>query len=89
MSHSASSGVARASTCRAAATSCRSWGLPSTTAPLLGELSTISTKALGAWPGTPLSGTVGPAAASTTSTMSSVLRISSNQFCSLSRLWCS
>ena len=34
-------------------------GDPPTTAPLLGELSTISTSALGAWPGTPRSGRVG------------------------------
>ena len=56
ISQSASSGVARASTARAAATSCAQRGEPPTTAPLLGELSTISTSALGAWPGTPLSG---------------------------------
>jgi hypothetical protein len=80
-----SSGVARASTARAAACSRASRGAPFTTAPLLALLSTITTSALGAWPGAPRAGTVGPAAASTMRMMSAVRSSSSSQFWSLSR----
>jgi hypothetical protein len=88
-SQTASSGVARASTSRAAARSWASRGAPPTTAPLLGELSTISTSAAGACPGTPRSGSVGPAAASTSATISKVRRRRRRRFWSLSRRWCS
>jgi hypothetical protein len=80
MSHTASSAVARASTPRAAAISCANWGEPPAMLPLLGELSRISTNALGACPATPLHGAVGPAAAITSSATRSVRRKSKSQF---------
>ena len=64
-SQMASSPVALSSTPRAAARSRSSTGVPPVTAPLLGELSRISTSDAGACPASPSRATVGPAAAKT------------------------
>jgi len=87
MSQRASSGVARADLPCGGLDLARR-GVPATTAPLLGELSTTSTSAPRRVARHPVRGSIGPAAASTSAAISRVRREAGADAASFSRRWC-